>query len=50
MNAKLHSDINDLKESEDGMNAILDSGSTHKLLYSLKIIEGLNLKAAEEEK
>jgi hypothetical protein len=50
VNAKLHKDISELQETEEGWNGLLDSRSTHKLLYSLKIIEGLNLKAAEEEK
>ena len=42
VNAKLNSDIAQLKDTELGWNRLLDSTSTHKLLYSLKIIEKLN--------
>lgn len=42
VNAKLHQDISQLRGAKEGWNSLLDSRSTHKLLYSLKIIEGLN--------
>ena len=41
VNQKLHEDIKELHEAQQDWNNILDSSSTHKLLYSLKIIEGL---------
>lgn len=41
VNAKLHEDISQLHGTENGWDGLLDSRSTHKLLYSLKIIEGL---------
>lgn len=42
VNAKLHQDISQLQGAKEGWNSLLDSRSTHKLLYSLKIIEGLH--------
>jgi hypothetical protein len=48
VNAKLHEDISQLHETKEGWNSLLDSRSTHKLLYSLKIIEGLHSKATQE--
>ena len=44
MNAKLHQDLCQLQGAKDGWNSLLDSTSTHKLLYSLKIMEGLNTR------
>lgn len=45
VNAKLHQDISLLQGAQEDWNRLLDSRSTHKLLYSLKIIEGLAAKA-----
>ena len=42
VNAKLHQDLCQLQGAKEGWNSLLDSTSTHKLLYSLKIMEGLN--------
>jgi len=41
VNAKLHQDISQLQGAHQGWDSLLDSHSTHKLLYSLRIIEGL---------
>jgi len=40
VNKKLHDDIKELNQAYD-WNNIFDSASTHKLLYSLKIVEEL---------
>ena len=45
VNHKLHTDIKELRGAQNGWDNLLDSSSAHKLLYSLKIIEGLNDKA-----
>jgi len=39
-----------LQGAQDGWDSLLDSKSTHKLLYSLKIIEGLELGTGEAAK
>lgn len=49
VNEKLHKDIRQLQGIESGWNGLLDSKSTHKLLYSLKIIEDFNKIAADNE-
>lgn len=41
INAKLHHDLSQLEGAKENWDKLLDSKSTHKLLYSLKIIEEL---------
>ena len=48
VNAKLHQDISSLQGAQEGWDSLLDSRSTHKLLYSLKIVEGLTAKASPQ--
>jgi len=46
VNSKLHDDIKYLRgadQSEGGWDTLLDSKSTHRLLYSLKIIKNLEI-------
>jgi len=44
VNHKLHDNIKKLKGAQESWDSLLDSSSVHKLLYSLKIIEGLTDK------
>jgi hypothetical protein len=44
VNHKLHTDIKELRGAQESWDSLLDSASAHKLLYSLKIIEGLSDK------
>lgn len=44
VNHKLHTDIKELRGAQESWDSLLDSSSAHKLLYSLKIIEGLSDK------
>lgn len=46
VNKKLQDDIAQLRGTEEGWEGLLDSRSTHKLLYSLKIIESIGTAAA----
>ena len=48
INSKLHHDISQLEGAKENWNGLLDSKSTHKLLYSLKIIEELKFKKPKE--
>jgi hypothetical protein len=44
VNHKLHADIKELRGAQESWDRLLDSSSAHKLLYSLKIIDGLSDK------
>ena len=44
-NSKLYHDLSQLEGAGENWDSLLDSRSTHKLLYSLKIIEGLKFSA-----
>lgn len=41
VNSKLQEDLRELRDTEQGWDNLFDPHSTHKLLYSLKIVEGL---------
>lgn len=49
INSKLHHDLSQLEGAGENWNSLLDSRSTHKLLYSLKIIEELKFSPSPAE-
>lgn len=49
VNAQLQNDIRELHGAEQGWDKLLDSHSTHRLLYSLKIIQDLTLGGNSNE-